>query len=103
MTRKYEWYEKRLMEDGSVDVLGYYEYEQSSVLAGQIGKVFIETFDFNADGQSAEAAAEAKYGSMNWFNQYTSPQVSLSHLPGEDDPVPGGMYPDDIGGGYEDW
>jgi hypothetical protein len=23
------------------------------------------------------------------------PQVSLNHLPGEDDPVPGGMYPDD--------
>jgi len=27
----------------------------------------------------------------------TLPQVNYSHLPGEDDPVPGGMYLDDIG------
>lgn len=26
----------------------------------------------------------------------SKPHISLNHLPGPDDPVPGGMYPDDI-------
>lgn len=45
----------------------------------------------------------AVYGDMNFSSKWTEPQVSLSHLPSEDDFVPGGAYPDDWGGGSDDW
>ncbi len=32
---------------------------------------------------------------VGFTNKYIEPVVSLSHLPGENDPVPGGMYLDD--------
>ena len=52
-------------------------------------KVFLDNFE-------SEEAARAAYPQADQYtNKYTEPQVSLSHLPGEDDPVPGGMYPDD--------
>lgn len=87
-TRKFEYYEKRQSGDGRIEVLGYRKYPRSSVLAGQLGKVFVESFD-------TEEEAEAKYGSMNWWNKWLSASPSVSHLPGEDDFVPGGAYPDD--------
>jgi hypothetical protein len=93
----YDYFEKRGHADtDEVDVIGWGTYGRSSVLAGQASKQFITTFD------SAEEA-EAVYGSMNWNSKYLEPSVSVAHLPGEDDPVPGGMYPDDIGGGRNDW
>jgi hypothetical protein len=88
MTRKIEWYEKRANPDGSVDVIGWAEYERWSVLAGQMGKIYVATF-------ASEAEAEAEYGEMGWNSKWTEPQVSLNHLPGEGDYVPGGEYPDD--------
>jgi hypothetical protein len=85
---KFEYYEKRLNDDGKVEVLGWKKMPRHSVLAGQLVKSFLGCFD-------SEAEAEAEYGAMNWYNQYTSPTVSLDHLPGEGDFVPGGEYPDD--------
>ncbi|MCK5551279.1 MAG: hypothetical protein KAI41_12165, partial [Hyphomicrobiaceae bacterium] len=79
-----------------VEVIGWGTYSRSSVLAGQPMKKYLGTF-------TSEAEAEAVYGSMNWNSKYLEPQVSLNHLPGEDDPVAGGMYPDDIGGGPNDY
>lgn len=85
---KFDYYEKRGNRDGTVDVLGFGTYGRRSVLSGQPMKKFLGCFP-------SEAAAESVYGSMHWWNKYLSAEASVSHLPGEDDPVPGGMYPDD--------
>ena len=82
--------------DGTVDVIGWGTYGRSSVLAGQASKHYIDTFDSEAD-------AEAVYGEINWNSKWLEPSGSLNHLPGESDPVAGGMYPDDIGGGPNDY
>jgi hypothetical protein len=73
--------------DGA-DVFGWTTYERSSVLAGQPQKVFIDAFPTIED-------AQAEYPNANISSHWTEPQVSLSHLPGDDDFVPGGAYPDD--------
>ena len=73
--RKFDYYEKRRNKDGSVDVLGWGTYEITSVLAGQAKKMYLDSFE-------NEAAAEAVYGDMNWYSSWTSPQVSVAHLPG---------------------
>lgn len=69
-------------------VFGWRPYEESSVLAGQQQKVFVSAFDTEAEAKEAYPGAEIS-------SKFTEPQVSLNHLPGENDPVPGGMYPDD--------
>jgi hypothetical protein len=71
-------------------VYGWGIYPPSSVLAGQTSKTFIEYFDSETEASIAYPGAEHGYRSAN--NTY-------SHLPGEDDPVSGGMYPDDIDDG----
>lgn len=80
----------RMNPDGSVDVVGFYTAPENSVLAGQTLKRFINSYD------SEEAAKQAHPDAEGYSSKWTDPQVSLRHLPGEDDPVPGGMYPDDI-------
>jgi hypothetical protein len=76
---------------GGVDVLGWGTYSDSSVLAGQPMKVFIDNFP-------TEDEAHAKYPQAERFsNAWTDPAPSLNHLPGPDDMVPGGALPDDIG------
>lgn len=88
-----EYYEKRQDRYGNgVDVIGWYVV-QHGVLKGQMAKAYLDTFQ-------SEEMAERVYGSMNWNSPWLEPQVSLNHLPGEDDPVPGGMYPDDWDDGY---
>lgn len=69
-------------------VYGWSTYPRSSVLAGQPMKQFLDSFDTHEE-------ATAKYPEAVQSSKWAEPQVSLSHLPGEDDPVPGGMYPDD--------
>lgn len=98
--RQHEPYErytievKRGMEPYTV--YGWGTYPRSSVLAGQAMKVFIDSY---ATREEAETAyPEAAPGS-----KYTDPQVSLNHLPDENDPVPGGMYPDDWSSDEPDW
>jgi len=68
---------------------GWGEYPRGSVLAGQPMKVFLESFE------SLEALL-AKYPSANGGGRWVDPQVNLNHLPGEDDPAVGGMWPDDL-------
>lgn len=90
--RPFDYYEKRRGHRGEVDVIGWTTH-LDGVLKGQPCKVFLDSFP-------NEAEAEAVYGSMNWNSPWLEPSVSLAHLPGEDDPVPGGMYPDDWDDGY---
>ena len=75
---------------GGVDVVGFKEAPRNSVLSGQVLKHFIDSYETEEEARKAHPDAEG------YSNKYTDPQVSLSHLPGEDDPVAGGMYPDDI-------
>lgn len=75
---------------GGVDVVGFKQAPRSSVLSGQVLKHFIDSYETEEEALKAHPDAEG------YSNKYTDPQVSLDHLPGEDDPVAGGMYPDDI-------
>jgi len=75
-------------------VYGWGTYERSSVLAGQARKCYIESYD-------TEEEAKAAHPGAGFSSKWTEPQVNVNHLPGEDDPVAGGMYPDDIG--YDDY
>ncbi len=88
-TDKYDLYTLRRNGDGGVDVLGHGIYPKSSVLAGQPMKVFLDAFDNEQDAQKQFPQA------TQWFNKHLHCAESLNHLPGENDPVPGGMYPDD--------
>jgi hypothetical protein len=82
-------YEVRKMHGvDEVNIYGWGTYEPHSVLAGQPKKVFIDTFDTLDD--ALRAFPDAQGG-----GKFTDPQVSLNHLPGEDDFVAGGAYPDD--------
>ncbi len=88
--RKFDYLTLRHGRYGGIDVLGWGVYPESSVLAGQAMKVFLKNFE-------TEEEARAAYPQARGFsNAWTQPQVCLSHLPSENDPVPGGMYPDDI-------
>ena len=94
--KKFDYYTMNAEPDGGVFVYGWGVYGRSSVLAGQAMKKGLDGFDTAAE-------AIAVYGDMNYSSKWTEPQVSLNHLPGEDDPVPGGMYPDDWPSGPNDW
>lgn len=92
--QKFDYYTLRHSKwFGGVDVLGWGTYPDSSVLAGQPMKVFLGSFD-------TEQAALAEYPKAQWSHTLSEPQVNLSHLPGENDMVPGGALPDDIDDGY---
>jgi len=71
-------------------VYGFGTYGKGSVLEGQTKKVFLEYFDEEFAAKIAYPGADVGFRSAN--NTY-------SHLPDEEDPVPGGMYPDDIDDG----
>ena len=77
-----------------VDVVGFKE-ETSGVLKGQTIRCFIDAYNTEEEARAAHPDAEG------WSHKLLDPQVSLSHLPGENDHVPGGALPDDIGD--EDW
>ncbi len=86
---KFDYYTLRHGSMGGIDVLGWGTYPKGSVLEGQARKVFLDNLP------DEEAARKAYPQAQNFSNQFTEPQVSLHHLPGEDDPVAGGRYPDD--------
>ncbi len=85
----YLWKALRVAQYGrGIDVVGFFE-QKGGVLDGQTLKRFIDNFP-------TEEEARAAYPDVVGFtNSFLEPTVSLNHLPGEDDPVPGGMYPDD--------
>lgn len=76
--------------DDKFHVYEWSTYPRSSVLAGQACKRFVTWFDTEAEATAAYPEADLGYRSAN---------NTFNHLPGEDDPVPGGALPDDIG----DW
>ena len=78
-------------KNGRFAVYGFGTYGRGSVLAGQTMKRFLDFYDTEAEAVAAYPQASPGYRSAH--NTY-------GHLPGEDDPVPGGMYPDDIDDGY---
>lgn len=94
MTEKYDRYTyefKRDRDEMGADpicVYGWSTYPENSVLAGQAMKCFIDAFP-------DEQAALAKFPQAQASNRFSEPRVNLNHLPGEDDAVAGGMYPDD--------
>jgi hypothetical protein len=79
------------MGQNPICVYGWGTYERGSVLEGQSMKCFIDAYP---DAETALAA----YPDAQPSNKWIEPQVSLNHLPGENDPVSGGMYLDDFGG-----
>jgi hypothetical protein len=72
-----------------------WETVKSGVLEGRQVKCFLDCFE-------DEAAALAEYPTARHLHAMMQPTINLNDLPGEDDPVPGGMYPDDIGGSYDE-
>jgi len=74
-------------------VHGFGTYSRNSVLSGQSMKKFLDSF--NTREAAIDFYPEAENG-----NDFSDPEVSVAHLPGEDDFVAGGAYPDDIEGGY---
>jgi hypothetical protein len=89
MKKEYDYYTLRHSKYGGIDVLGWSTYPKGSVLEGQPMKVFLGAFD------TEEEAKKAYPQATSYSSVWTEPQVSLNHLPSENDPVPGGMYPDD--------
>lgn len=88
-TEEFDYLTLRRSKDGAVDVLGWGTYPESSVLAGQSMKVFLDSFP-------DEAAARAAHPQAGEFSSaFTEPRNTFGHLPGPDDMVPGGAYPDD--------
>lgn len=73
---------------GGFTVYEFDTYPRSSVLAGQARKRFIDSYKTEAEAVSYWPDAEVADNVRSAHNTY-------DHLPGEDDPVPGGMYPDD--------
>lgn len=90
MGQEYLWKALRAGRFGGIDVVGFKVAPPSSVLAGQTLTCFLDNFP-----TEEEALAEYPEAADNWTSRALAPQVSVAHLPGEDDPVPGGMYPDD--------
>lgn len=86
---RYTYQYKRDMEPCGkpICVYGWGTYT-SGVLEGQPMKQFLDCFE-------DDVAALATYPTAQPSHALAEPQVSLSHLPGEDDPVAGGMWPDD--------
>jgi hypothetical protein len=88
-----EQFDEFTIEDKGGDVMpfvvyGWADYPPHSVLAGQRRKSFLEAFE-------TEECARAKFPTAQEGTRFRSANNSVSHLPGPDDPVAGGMYPDD--------
>lgn len=82
----------RVSKYSGIDVVGFKE-ETSGVLKGQTILHFIGNYE------TEELARQAHPDAGQYVSMFTSPRVSLNHLPDENDPVPGGMYPDDYDDG----
>lgn len=66
-------------------------YPRHSVLAGQTRKRYLACYASEAEAVAAHPDADMGHRSAH---------NTFGHLPGEDDPVAGGMYPDDWDDGY---
>lgn len=93
MKNEYLWKALRRGSHGGVDVVGFKNAPRHSVLAGQTLRHFIDNYATEAEA----LAAHPECNPEGYDSAFTGPEVSVAHLPGEDDPVAGGMWPDDIG------
>ncbi len=84
----YLWKAMRVGQRGGIDVVGFFE-QKGGVLNGQTLKRFIDNYPTEEDAKAAHPDV------VGFTNKYTEPTIILSHLPGENDPLPGGMYLDD--------
>lgn len=87
MTIEHDYYTYNYESADKVRVYGWSIYPENSVLAGQPRKVLIEYL--------TEGEALKKYKGIQASNTFSEPQVSVNHLPGPEDYVPGGALPDD--------
>lgn len=84
---EYLWkFVRRTRHGDGVDVCGALE-QRTGVLAGQVLTQYIDTYPTLAAAMAAHPDVIENAGAPG--------PVSLTHLPDEDDPVPGGMYSDD--------
>ena len=91
---KYDYKMLRHSKYAGIDVVGIKTMPSYSVLAGQQVTCFIDNYP-------TEEEALKEYPEAKGFTSHLlQPMPSVAHLPGEDDPVPGGMYPDDYDDGY---
>lgn len=93
MSRKVDYHTINADNQLGFIVYAWGHYPEDSVLAGQPSKQYVKAYDTLEEAQT-------EYPDAGMSSKWTEPQVSLNHLPGEDDPVPGGMYPDDYDDGY---
>lgn len=77
--KTFDYYTLRVSKYSGIDVLGWGTYPESSVLAGQAMKVFLDNFPTEAEARAAYPQAE------HFSNAWTEPQVSLAHLPDDGD------------------
>ena len=88
MLGSYAWTTIRASKYGGFDVHGFKDAPANSVLAGNTLKCFVNCFPTLEE-------AKAVYPEATMGSSFTDPVVSLGHLPDENTPVAGGMYPDD--------
>lgn len=83
---KYEYFQKRKSEDGSVELLGFFTYERSSVLAGQTGKRYLCSGD--TEEQLQDVATREGYdvviADLNWFSKFLFQEASVPLNPPPD-------------------
>lgn len=77
--------------EGFYAVYKWGTYPDHSVLAGQTEKRFVISYDTLEKAKADYPDADVGYRSAH---------NTFGHLPSEDDPVAGGMYPDDYDDGY---
>jgi hypothetical protein len=87
-----EKFDSYTIEDKGGDVMPFCVYGwgvyDSGVLAGQTRKAFVESY-------ASEGEARAAFPGADEGTHRRSAGNTFNHLPGEDDPVSGGAYPDD--------
>lgn len=83
MKKKYDYFEKRMNPDGSIDLLGFKPYPRHSVLAGQIGKHFLLSADTEGELQKLadEAGIKTTVASLGWYSKWLSAEASLPQTP----------------------
>lgn len=82
------WKTIRAGKYGGFDVHGFFK-QPSGVLKGQTLKRFLDNYE------TVEEAWK-EHPDVAFGSHWTDPTVSLNHLPDENTPVAGGMYPDDV-------
>lgn len=75
------WKALRQSKHGGIDVVGFREMPEDSVLAGQTITVFIDNYDTEEEALAAHPDAEEG----GYVNKFTIPPVSLNHLPDDGD------------------